>query len=68
MASVKICDRCGKEIKPVLWPVLLRNYRSILRFEVQDYIYNYDLCGECTKSLYEFVKNGITEGSTEENK
>ena len=65
MADVKICDRCGKKIETKAWPIYVHHYRSILDMEDADYKHTYDLCGDWTKRLYEFVKGGATEGTTE---
>ena len=64
------CDRCGKyfEYRNEKWAVILRA-RKLKKFRViklfygnmsgYDYAeYDYDLCGECTKRLKEFLNEG----------
>lgn len=74
MATQKylICDRCGKqfEYRNEKWAAILRA-RKLKKFRViklfygnlsgYDYIQeDYDLCGECTDKLKEFLRGGIT--------
>lgn len=66
MADVKICDRCGKKIETTgVWPIYIKHYRCILDMEDQDYKYSSDLCGSCTKKLFEFMEGNGTSSVTE---
>lgn len=65
MADVKICDRCGKKIEAKVIPLYMQHFRSYLDMEVQDYTYEYDLCGTCTKRLFEFMNGSVTGSVTE---
>ena len=64
------CDRCGKrfEYRNEMWAAIIRA-RKLKKFRViklfcgnlsgYDYAeYDYDLCGECTEKLKEFMKGG----------
>ena len=64
------CDRCGKqfEYRNEKWAAILRA-RKLKKFRVIKLLYgnlsgydytqeDYDLCGECTKKLREFLKEG----------
>ena len=66
MADVKVCDRYGKRVEiNGVWPVYVHNYRSVLGMETSLYKYTYDLCGDCTKKLFEFMKDTATEATDE---
>ena len=67
MADVKICDRCGKKVEQTgVWPIYIKHYRSILEMEDKDYEYSSDLCGSCTKKLFEFMKGDPDESNKSE--
>lgn len=64
------CDRCGKqfEYRNEKWAAIIRA-RKLKKFRVIKLLYgnlsgydytqeDYDLCGECTKKLREFLKEG----------
>ena len=75
--TVKICDRCGKEIgdrwsTSIFTPVLARSELAVRLFKKDRYWNSpidkneYDLCEDCTKKLAEFLENregdeGVTE-------
>ena len=67
MANVKVCDRCSKKIETTgVWPIYIKHFRSILDMEDNDYEYSSDLCGDCTKKLFEFMEGKATEAVVEE--
>ena len=66
MAHVKICDRCGKKIETTgIWPIYVKHFRSILEIEDRDYEDGYDLCGDCTKKLFEFLEGNGEDSATD---
>ena len=64
MADVKKCDRCGALIDYKSYHTQHRIFkqstilRSLLRLKCEDtmFIYDYDLCRDCSAKLKEFLK------------
>lgn len=64
MATKKLCDMCGCEIKPKetgRWWAKARP-KKFMGFEVYDYDaaeYSFDLCEECANAVIAFIKVGV---------
>jgi hypothetical protein len=55
MADIKICDRCGKNVERLGWPIRARYYRCNLFLNKNYYdSREYDLCTDCTGELIKF--------------
>ena len=53
----KVCDRCGEEIKPKMFPFLQISTHSKLGYGDFDYTdCKYDLCSLCCKSFNAWMK------------
>lgn len=59
--KIKICDRCGKEIKHGIFPYTFNSVFKTVMFGFGDYDYSrefVELCKECTKAFERFLKGG----------
>ena len=52
--TIKICDKCGKEVDWLFEIYLMKFKRRRVDYEEND---KYDLCTECTKELVEKYNN-----------
>ncbi len=67
MATKKLCDRCGCEIKPKetgRWWTKFKpvKFREVEMYSYEDTEYKFDLCESCAQAVMEFIKRGGREG------